>query len=445
MTGIRELAAGMLKAALAAGADEADLRVSETAEFTAKIRMGELELLKEAVTHGVALRVFRGGAKAVVSSTVTEPDLLARLAEEAVALASVSEPDEHGRLPEPELYATELVDLDLWDDEPPPDTAGRIALAREAEDVVLGTDPRIENSQGATYGRGEQQLLYLTSNGFEASQRGTSHSLSVWPVARDRRGDLVTELWGKRACHLADLESPAELAAEAARRVLRRLDARKVDTGRFPVIFEPRMAAGLVGKLFACIAGSAVWRKQSYLAERLGENVATDTFTLIDDPTRPRGLGSRPCDGEGLACRQLALVEDGVLRHFATDLESSRRLDLPATGHGNWGGGVSPSNLFLSPGSSRPDQILAATGRGLVVIEMLGGGFDPVSGHWSQGCTGLWIEDGEPAYPVSEITIAAPFEEVLKGIDMLGDDLDFSLGAVVSPSLRVGSMTVGGG
>ncbi len=440
---LRALGEQALAAALAAGADEADLRLAAGREFTAQIRLGEIEVLKEAASRTLALRVFKERRQALLVLCEPAPAGLPALAAEAVALAASCAPDPLHRLPEPEAYAQAPSDLDLRDASGGPPTAAGIALARELESAAMAADPRIDNSQGAGFAGGEGELLYMTSNGFAGWTASSQFSLSVMPVATDGAGERVTDGWAKRSRHFADLDSPASLGAEAARRVLRRLDARPAPTGRFPVLFEPRMAARLVGMLFRCLAGDLVWRRRSYLAERLGTAVASPLITLIDEPQRPRGLGSRPWDGEGLPGSRLALVEAGILKHFATDLESARRLDCAASGHGVWGGGVAASNLYLAPGTTSPAAMLAATPRGLIVTGMLGGGFQSASGHWSQGCTGLWIEGGEIAYPVREVAVAGDFDQVLGAVDAVGDDLDFSLGAVVAPTLRVAELTVG--
>ena len=440
----RDIALRALAAARRAGADEADLRLEWGREFTAQLRLGELEVLKEATSRSLLLRVYKHRKKAVVAVTEPDPANLDALAAEAVALAGACAPDEHHRLPEPERYASELAALDLHDASGGPDTARRIQLAREVEQAALDADPRIDNSQGAGFAAGDGELLYLTSNGFEGRFRSSQFSLSVMPVARDAAGERVTDGWAKRSRHFDDLDDPSTLGAEAARRVLRRLDAGAAPTGRYPVIFEPRMAARIVGMLFRCLCGDLVWRGRSYLSQRLDSRVASDHLTLVDDPLRPRGLGSRPWDGEGLPCRRLAFVDRGTLRQFATDLESARRLDSPATGHGVWGGGVAPSNLYLEPGEKSPEQLIRETERGLYVTGMMGGGFQPTSGHWSQGCTGLWIENGEIAQPVREVTVAGDFDAILGAVDGVANDLDPSLGAVVSPTLRVAEMAVGG-
>lgn len=438
------LAERALAAARRAGADEADLRLTRGSEFTAQVRLGEIEVLNEASSSALALRVFKG--RRVAQVVLSEPRAadLDRLAAEALGLAAACAPHALHRLPEPEAYARSLPALDLVDASEGPDTAARIALARALEAAALGADPRIDNSQGATFACGRGALLYLTSNGFRGESAASEFALSVMPVATDCAGEKVTDGWAKRSRHFADLESAETLGAEAARRVLRRLDARSAPTGRFPVLFEPRMAARLVGMLFRCLAGDAVWRRRSYLAERLGTLVAAPVITMIDEPHRVRGLGSRPFDGEGLPGARRVFVEAGRLTAFATDIESARRLEQPATGHGVWGGGVAASNLTLAPGPQSPAALIAGTARGLLVTGMLGGGFQTASGHWSQGCTGHWIENGALAYPVREVTVAGNLDAILGAVDAVGNDLDFSLGAVTSPTLRVAELAVGG-
>ncbi len=439
-----ELAHRVLDAALAAGADQADLRFEQGRSSTTQLRMGELEVLKESTGRSLSLRVFLDRRKAVLKCTDSDPEALCALAVEAVALAGRCAADEFNHLPDPELYAKELPELDLADPETTPGVAERIEIAGAAEAAALDADPRIDNSQGAAYETAAIETGYFTSNGFESLHRDSRHSIWVMPVAREREGERVTSIWLSRSRRRGDLEAPATVGIEAARRTLRKLGARETPTGRFPVIFEARMAVRLMQMLFSCLSGDAVRRGRSYLAGRLGEGIAANALTIVDDPHRPRGLGSRPCDGEGLPGTRRLLVEEGRLRAYATDLESARRLDLPPTGHGLWGGGVACSNLHCVAGDRSPEAIIADTKRGLLVTDMMGGGFQAASGHWSQGCLGLWIEDGEIAYPVREATIAGDFEALLKNIDAIGDDLDFGRGSVTAPMLRVAEMALAG-
>jgi PmbA protein len=439
------IAHATLQAALRAGAQEADIYLSESSEFKAEVRLGELEVLKEAGSRGLSLRVFKGNRQGLVSTTEVDPGDLERLAREAVDLAQLSEPDEYHRLPEPEEYAREFPELDLLDPHGAPDTATGIELARATESAGFALDDRIENCRGSSFSFGKTGISYYTSNGFVRRLEGTFSRLGLTLVGRDSGDQLVTDSWGHSARHFADLDSPETIGRRAAVRVVRQLDPREAPTGKFPVIFEAPVASALLRMLFGCISARSIWRKRSYLLDALGEQVAAAGITIMDDPHRPRGLGSRTCDGEGLPGKALELVSGGVLRRHPTDLESARRLDLPTTGHGSWGGGVSPSNLYLKPGGRTLDQIIASTERGLLLTGMMGSSFKPITGDWSQGCSGIWIENGEPVYPVNKVTVAGNLEQVLKGIDAVGDDLDFGLAGVVSPSVRIGEMTVAGG
>ncbi len=440
----RDLAHRVLEAARLAGAEQADLRFEQGRASTTQLRMGELEVLKESAGRSLSLRVFTGRRKAVLSSTEADPALLCAMAAEAVDLAGRCAVDEFNLLPEPELHAVDLPNLDLDDPAPAPEAAERIAIAEAAEAAALALDPRIDNSQGAAYETAAIETGYFTSHGFESLRRSSRHAIWVRPVAREAGGERVTDMWSSRSRHRDDLDEPALVGAEAARRTLRKLEARESPTGRFPIIFEAPMAARVLRMLFACLAGDAVRRGRSYLAGRLGERVAAPLLTLIDDPHRHRGLGSRSCDGEGLPGTRRVFVDAGLLTAFATDLESARRLDLPPTGHGLWGGGVASSNLYCAPGDSGPEEIIAQTERGLLLTDMMGSGFQAASGHWSQGCAGLWVEGGKVAYPVREATIAGNFEDLLMGIDAIGDDLDFGRGAVASPTLRVAELALAG-
>jgi len=441
---IREIAKKTLAAALKAGAEQAEIFVREHREFSTNIRMGEIETLNEAESRSLALRVYRGGRKAVVDSSDFRPEKLESLAAEAVNLAGVTAPDDYHRLPEPELYAKDWPELDLRDGGEGPSTEERIDMARRAENASMEADARIDNSMGARFAQSRGDMVLVTSNGFSGGYPFSVYSMSAVPVAKDSKGDRSRDFWYTRALHAEDLLSPEEVGLRAAERALRMCDARRAPTGEVPVLFEANAAGSLVALIFSCIAGSAVWRKQSYLGDRLGEIVASDKISLVDDPLRPRGLGSQPFDGEGLGVSPLRVIDKGELKHFLLDVESSRRMDMKPTGHGSWGGAVSASNLYIEPGEGTLADLIASTDRGLLVTGYMGSGFNAVSGHWSQGVEGLWIEGGKVVYPVKGATIAGKFDEVLGGIDRVAADLDFSLGSKIAPSLRVRSMTVSG-
>lgn len=441
---IREIAEKTLNAAMAAGADEAEIFVREHREFQTTVRMGEIETLKEAESKSLALRVYKNRCKAVVDSSDFRPEKLEKLAGEAVGLAGVTAADDYHRLPEPELYAASWPDLDLFDPHEPPSTEKRIAMAHRAENAAMEVDDRIDNSMGGNFAQSRGDMLIMTSNGFTGGYPFSVYSLSAVPVAKDSKGDRSRDFWFTRALHAEDLMDADEVGHRAAERALRMCDARRAATGDVPVVFEANAASRLLAMLFGCISGSAVWRKQSYLGDRLGDQIASEIISIVDDPLRPRGLGSQPFDSEGLLAGPLRVVDGGKLAHFMHDLESARRLKQPVTGHGSWGGGVAASNLYVENGEGTLADLIAGVERGLLVTGYMGSGFNTVSGNWSQGVEGLWIEGGKVAYPVKGATIAGHFDEVLKGIDALAGDLDFDLGTMIAPSLRVKSMTVSG-
>jgi PmbA protein len=307
-------------------------------------------------------------------------------------------------------------------------------------------DPRIANSEGSQVGSGFSHITYADSRGFRGSYTAASHSLFCEPIAREN-GAMQRDYWQSVSRRWAGLEEPAAVGRRAAARALRRLGARRVPTCEVPVIFDPVTAPSLLGHLAACVGGQAVYRGTSFLAARLGERVASEQVTVIDDGLRPEGLGSRPFDGEGQPSRRTAVLDAGVLSSWLLDSYSARKLGLRSTGSAARGPGGAPSaaptNLWLEPGEGTLEQIVADTPRGLLVTELIGMGFHPVTGDYSRGAAGLWIEGGEIAYPVEEITIAGNLGDMLASIDRVGSDLVW-LGRTASPSLRIARMTVAG-
>jgi PmbA protein len=414
------------------------------------VRGAEIEFVKQARERRLGLRVFAAGPgglrTAVTSSSDLSPDAVERLASEAVALARATAPDPAAGLPA-EAAASELPDLDLFEPgDHPFDAAARIAHARAAEAAARDLDPRIANSEGTSVSSEFARIAYASSAGFAGAYERAHHSLFCEPIAR--QGDAMQRDWwmavGRR---LRDLESPAEVGRRAARGALARLGAKRVATCEVPVIFDPRTAPGLIRQLAGCLTGSAVYRGTTYLAGRLGESIASDRVTLVDDGRVRGGLGSRPFDGEGLPTRRSVLVEKGVLKSWLLDSYSARKLGLASTGSALRGAGGAPapgpSNLWLEPGTLSAEELIASTPRGLLVTELIGMGFNPITGDYSRGAAGFWIEGGELAHPVEEITIASTFPEMLAGIDAVADDLLW-LGPVAAPSLRIARMTVAG-
>jgi len=342
-----------------------------------------------------------------------------------------------------------MPDLDLYDPAGGAvDAARAISWAKEAEGAALSFDPRITNSEGATFGRTAGGAVVLLSSGFRGTSKGSYQSLSVVPLAADEGGKNRRGFHWTARRHLAELEPAVEVGREAARRTLRKLGARTVPTCEVPVIFDPDSARSILGLLSGCIMGSSIWRKASYLIDREGTRIASDMVTVVDDPLIPRAPGSRPFDGEGLASRRNVVVEKGVLRTYLCDSYSARKLGRESTASASRGGGAgvgpSTSNFVLQPGTDSNEAIVRATKRGLYVTEMMGFGFNAVTGDFSRGAAGFWVEDGALAYPVSEVTISLNADSLWQSIDAIGDDLDLRT-STASPTIRVAKMTVAGG
>jgi PmbA protein len=441
----RELASQLLKAARSAGADAADVIVSEGTEFSVTVRKGEVETLTEAGSKALGLRVFVGTRTASTYTSDFSWPTLARLVEEAVGMARATSEDAAAGLPD-ETFPPEDVELGLYDPSPLelPATE-RIERARRAEAAALAV-PGIGNSQGASWGSGEGSVVLASTRGFMGGYRTSSVSLSAVPQA-ERDGQMERNHWYTAGRGLADLESPEQVGRTAAERTLRRLGARQVKTAEVPIVFDPESAAEILGTLFSAISGYAVFRNASFLKDRLGEVVASPLVTLVDDGRRPRGLGSRPFDGEGLPTRRNVPIERGVLRHFMCDSYSARKIGARPTASARRGVAGSPSvgafNLYFEPGASTPESIIGSVERGLYVTDLIGFGVNVVTGDYSQGAVGHWIERGRLTHPVHEVTIAGNLREMLLGVDAVGNDLVFR-GGSASPTIRIRKMTVSG-
>jgi PmbA protein len=439
-----------LQRARQAGSDAADAVLTECDALEARVRGAEIDFVKQARERNLALRAFVRGAEGMRSAGTSTSDLASeaidRLAEETVSLARAMAPDPASQLPE-EGFAEEWEDLALFD---PLDrqvsVEVRIEEARRAEQAARAADPRIVNSEGSQVSSEFGRIAYGNSLGFYGAYEWALHALFSEPVAR-ADGSMQRDAWLTVARRLADLEDAERVGRQAAERAVRRLGGRRVPTCEVPVIFEPVTARSLLGHLAGCLSGNAIYRGASYLAGRLGERIANECVTVIDDGRRVGGLGSCPFDAEGQTTRRNVLVNAGRLETYLLDTYSARKLGLRSTGNARraTGGSTAPSptNLWLEPGNLSPQQIVAETERGLLVTELIGMGFNPVTGDYSRGAAGLWIEGGRIVHPVEEITIAGHLGRMLAEIDRVGDDLLW-VGSVAAPTLRVANMTVAG-
>jgi len=441
-----DLAESVLSGAEQAGADAADVVVSHGKSFSVTVRRGEIETLKQAVAKALGVRVFVGRRHAVTWTSDFSAAALRSLLEDAVGMARASGDDEHAGLPDETPPAEEL-DLGLLDPEiAAVPTEERIEAARRAEAAAFDTSPEITNSLGSTYASDEGELVLANSLGFMGTYRSSSASMSVGPVAQ-RNGSMERDYWYTTSRRRDGLLSPEELGRTAAERTLRRLGARQPKTAHVPVVFDPETASQLLGHVFGAVNGYAVFRNSTFLKDRLGEVVASPLVTVVDEGRRPGGLGARPFDGEGSPTRRNVPIENGVLKHWLCDWYSARKLGVAATGSARRGvagaPAVGPGDLSLSPGDRSPQSLVEEVESGLYVTDLIGFGVNLVTGDFSQGAAGLWIEKGRLDHPVNEITIAGNLGQMLLDVDAVGDDLVFR-SSISAPTLRVRRMTVSG-
>ena len=443
---LRQLAADLLKKARAHGADAADVLVAEGTEFSVTVRKGEVETLKEAGSKALGIRAFVGRRTASTYTSDFSPAALDGLVRETVEMARATGEDPAAGLPD-ETPPPEDVELELHDPSPAAlPTSERIDRARRAEAAALGASPEITNSQGASYGSDEGFVVLANSNGFLGGYRTSSVSFSVVPVA-ERDGQMERDYWYTSGRGLSDLLPPDQVGRIAAARTLRRLGARKVPTCEVPVVFDPETAADLLGHVFRALSGYSVFRNATFLKDRVGDAVASPLLTIVDEGRRRRGLGSRPFDGEGLPTRRNVPLESGVLRYYLCDAYSARKIGARPTGNARrgiaGGPGVGAGNLCFAAGTTPPETLIAEVERGLYVTDLIGFGVDLVSGDYSQGAVGHWIENGHLVHPVHEVTIAGNLKDMLRDVDGVGTDLEFR-GSVAAPTLRIRRMTVSG-
>jgi PmbA protein len=443
----QELAAWALDEAKRHGASAAEVLCVSSESLAAGVRLGEVEKLKSSRERRLGLRVFTGQSSATASTAELERGSLAEFIASTVTLARLTAADPWSGLPEPSLHPKSLPDLELIDP-----ACGIVAadealrIARAAENAALKSDPRIRNSEGAEFESGRYRVMFANSQGFYGEYEGGSFGLVVQPIAQDD-DSMQTGFWYTANRRFAKLEDAESVGGTAARRALRRLGARKIKTTRAPVVFDPDMAAGLIRSLAGAASGPALYKGASFLIGQLGAQLAAPNVTIVDDGIIAAGLGSKPFDGEGLATRRQHLVEKGVLKTYLLDCYSARKLKLAPTGNASRSVGqaptVSTTNLYLEPGPYTPEQIIGAVKSGLYLTELIGFGVNMVTGDYSRGAGGLWIENGEIAYPVQEITIAGNLKEMFHAIDMVGNDLRWR-SSVVAPTIRIAEMTIAG-
>jgi PmbA protein len=444
---LAEIAIRAVHLALELGATDAECYAAGGDEFSVRVRMREIETIKEAGSRGASLRVFRGKRSGAAYTSDLSDEGLARMAANALELSTVTTEDPDAGLPAEDELGSAAGDLALYHEDVVRLEVGfKIAQAKEAEEAALTYDPRIANSEGSSFESHVGQRAFANSHGFAGAYRASRCSLGVMPVARED-GSMERDYWITVARTAAGLERPNDVGRLAAERAVRRLHARKIETQKVPVVFEPRVARTLLGHLFEAVSGESVYRRASYLAGKLGETIAAAPVTVIDDGTVPGLFGSAPFDGEGVPTRRTVVVERGRLASFLLNSYTARKLGEKTTGNAtrsmSGGAGVGHGNFYLEPGEISPGEIVRSVRQGLFVTEVMGFGVNIVTGDYSRGAAGFWIENGELAYPVSEVTIAGSLMRMLQQIDAIGDDLEFR-GSIASPTLLIGEMTVSG-
>jgi len=447
------MAADVVALAMKAGASDAEAVAREGDEFSVNVRMGEVETLKESGSRGLGLRVFLGTRSASASTSDLTPEGIRLLVEGALALAKVTEEDPASGLPETDEFGLLPDELHLYyEDVYSLPGAERIEWARRVEAAALTADPRITNSDGGSFDAATGRKVLANSRGFLGSYRTSYAGVSAAPLAMDANGQMQRDGWWSSARRLGDVESPEAVGREAARRTLRRLGARRVPTQQVPIVFAPEVARSLIGSVFEAASGDSIWRSASFLAGKLGEPIAAPALNIIDDntmllPSGVGGFGTSPFDGEGLPSRRTVVVESGVLRNYLLNTYTARKLGMKSTHNATRGlagtPGIGCGNLYLEPGTLTPEEIIGAIPAGLYVTSLMGFGTNLVTGDYSRGATGLWIENGQLTHAVEEVTVAGNLGEMLLHVTAIGNDLVFR-GPVASPTLRIDGMTIAG-
>jgi PmbA protein len=439
---LTDLAARLVEAARRAGADAADAVAVRSMSLAVEVRDGAVEEAERSESDDLGLRVLVGGRQALVSTNDTKGEAAA-LAGRAVAMARVAPEDRYAGLADRSALAHDIADLDLIDPELPATTQLE-ALARATEEAALAVDG-VTKSGGASASAGIGGMVLVTSHGFRGAYLASHHNLSMVAIAGAGTG-MERDYDFSSALHAADLDAADKVGRSAGERAAKRVNPRKVATRQVPVVFDPRVAGSLIGHLASALNGTAIVRKTSFLMDRMGERLFPPGIRIVDDPLRRRGLRSRPFDGEGVAGGPLALVEDGVLRSWLLDSATGRELGLPTTGHAQRGVSSTPSpgttNLHLAAGDKTAQVLIADIADGFYVTDLIGMGANVVTGDYSRGAAGLWIENGALAFPVSEVTIAGHLRDIFANLEP-ANDLAFRYGTN-APTVRIEGLTVAG-
>ena len=442
-SGVLNLLDDLIAKARAAGADAADAVLFDSASVSLAQRLGKTEKLERSESGDLGLRVFVGKRQAIVSSTDRSTKALDELVERAIAMARVVPEDGFAGIADPEQLARSWPDLDICDSEEP-SSETLIERARIAEEAALAVQG-VTNSEGADAGWSRSTIAIAASNGFAGTYGVSRQSLSASVIVgtgtgMERDYDYDSKVYG------ADLRDAAEIGREAGERAVRRLNPRRVKSCKVPVVFDPRVSRGLLGHLTGAISGPSIARGTSFLKDKMGQQIFAPSITIVDDPHVKRGLRSRPFDAEGVEVKRRTLIEDGVLTTWLLDLRSARQLGLQTTGHAARGTsgppGPAPANVYMAAGKRSRADILAEIKDGFYLTDLMGMGVNGVTGDYSRGAGGFWIENGQLAYPVNEITIAGNLKDMFLNMEA-ADDLELRFGRD-APTVRIDGMTIAG-
>jgi PmbA protein len=445
---LRSLAQDIVSRAMSGGATAAECVIREGDEFSTVVRMGQVETLKESGSKSVGVRVFNGQRAASTYSSDFSREGLDRMVKSAIELSKITSEDPFSGLPDASQLGSISGNLDLYSaDVYSLPGQERIAYARRAEKAALDYDPRIKNSEGGSFDAATGRKVLANSLGFVGEYQRSYCSVAAVLIAQTEDGAMQRDYWFSVARSLNRLESPEDVGKVAAQRTIRRLGARKVKTAQVPIVFDPMVSTSIIGHIFEGIEGDSVYRGASFLAGKLGQKIAGDRVTVIDDGTMVGGFGTSPFDGEGVPTRRTVVIDNGVLKSYLLNTYTAKKLGLATTGNASRGlagtPGIGPGNYFLQPGTKAPQEIISEIKDGLYVTEFLGHGANLVTGDYSRGASGLWISGGELTFPVEEITVAGNLKEMFFNISEIANDLEFR-GAMACPTIRIDGLTVGG-
>jgi PmbA protein len=443
------LAESVVKKAIAGGADEAEVYFSQGYESEVKIRKGKVDLLTEAHPRALSLRLYRNKQAAVVYTSDLTPAALDELVSKALDMATIADPDPAAGLPDPEDLAFKYdPELGIWDpsvgDIP---TEVKVDMVRRCEDAAFSFDPRINNTEGTSFGSNLRMVGLVNSLGFAGTYKYSICSVGLDAVVDDAEGKKQNGYWYSISNSFKGLKAPEEIGKIAAQRALNKIGGRKVPTRKLPVVWQPLVSSNLLGTLAGSISGDALEKRATFLIPCEGQKIGSDLVTIVDDPFKPGLRGTRPFDGEGVKVSRREVFSHGTFTGFNFNTYTARKTGRKTTGNATPAMGSLPgvgvANFYIEPGRQTPEEIIAGVEEGLYLTEMIGFGYNPVTGDFSRGAVGIWIENGQLTYPVSEINVAGNMREMLANISAVGNDLDFWF-SIAAPTIRIDNMTVSG-